>query len=81
MKLGIDAQLSPAIAPWITKNFGVEARAVRDLGLRDATDSEIFLRAKAETAVVVTKDRDFVDLVNRLGTPPTGNDVKSLRRP
>lgn len=51
-------------------SFGVEAKALRDLGLRDATDTEIFLRAKREIAVVMTKDVDFVDLVKRLGTPP-----------
>ena len=70
MKIWIDAQLSPAIAPWIANHFGVEVSALRDLGLRDATDSQIFLRAKEANAVVMTKDNDFVELVNRLGTPP-----------
>lgn len=70
MKIWIDAQLSPAIATWITEEFGVEAKALRDLGLRDATDTEIFLRAKREIAVVMTKNVDFVDLVKRLGPPP-----------
>jgi predicted nuclease of predicted toxin-antitoxin system len=70
MKIWIDAQLSPALAGWITSEFGVEAKAVRELGLRDATDHQIFLRAKQEVAVVLTKDSDFVDLVKRLGTPP-----------
>jgi len=32
----IDAQLSPAIAAWITSHFAVTAVAVRDLGLREA---------------------------------------------
>ncbi len=70
MKIWIDAQLSPALAAWITDEFGIEAKAVRELGLRDATDQQIFLRAKQESAVVLTKDSDFVDLVKRLGTPP-----------
>ncbi len=42
MKIWINAQLSPAIAHWIAQTFDVEAIAVRDLGLRDATDREIF---------------------------------------
>ncbi len=70
MKIWVDAQLSPAIATWLEQNFGIEARAVRDLGLRKASDREIFLAARAEPAVVMTKDVDFVNLVNRLGTPP-----------
>ncbi len=70
MKIWIDAQLSPGIVPWIAAHFGVEANALRDLGLRDAVDNQIFLRAKDANAVVMTKDSDFVDLVNRLGPPP-----------
>lgn len=70
MKIWIDAQLSPALAPWIQSTFGIEATAVRDLGLRDAEDTEIFVAAQAESAVVMTKDSDFVELVNRRGAPP-----------
>lgn len=33
-------------------------------------DPEIFRRARVERAVVLTKDRDFVDLVSRQGAPP-----------
>ena len=31
MTIWVDAQLSPAIATWIGENFGIEARAARDL--------------------------------------------------
>lgn len=70
MSLWIDAQMSPAIATWISSNFAMSAIAVRDLGLRDATDQEIFLAAKRENAIVMTKDRDFVLLLDRFGPPP-----------
>jgi predicted nuclease of predicted toxin-antitoxin system len=53
MKIWIDAQLSPALAPWITNQFGVEALAVRDLGLRDVADNQIFWRARQEAAIVM----------------------------
>ena len=66
----IDAHLSPAIATWLTKTFDVQAVALRDLGLRDAEDIEIFEAAKAQGVIFMTKDRDFVDLVERLGSPP-----------
>ncbi len=42
MKVWVDAQLSPALADWLTAQFDVEASAVRDLGLRDAEDELIF---------------------------------------
>lgn len=66
----IDAHLSPAIATWITTTFGITAVALRDLGLRDTEDLEIFEAANAKGVIFMTKDRDFVDLVDRLGAPP-----------
>ena len=50
--------------------LGIEAIALRDLGLRDAEDTEIFEAAKVQQAIVMTKDSDFVDLIERLGSPP-----------
>lgn len=70
MTIWIDAQLSPAIATWISSTFGVTALALRDIGLRDAEDPEIFEAAKAQGVIFMTKDSDFVDLVDRLGSPP-----------
>lgn len=66
-----DAQLSPHLAPGLSSEFDVvEARAIRDLGLRDAKDREIFLAAREADAVVLTKDSDFVLLLEQLGAPP-----------
>lgn len=44
--------------------------AIRDIGLRDASDREIFSAARQAGAAVITKDSDFADLVYRLGAPP-----------
>ena len=41
MIIRIDAQISPAIAPWIKQNFSVDATSLRDIGLRDAEDADI----------------------------------------
>ncbi|MFY7805750.1 MAG: DUF5615 family PIN-like protein [Limnoraphis robusta] len=70
MKIWVDAQLPPTLASWLTETFGLEASALRDLALRDAQDLEIFEGARAENAVIMTKDSDFIDLVCRLGAPP-----------
>ncbi len=70
MTIWVDAQLSPAIAVWIGENFDAKAVAVRDLNLRDSEDEEIFLAAKQPDVVVMTKDKDFVSLLERLGSPP-----------
>ncbi|MEH2010069.1 DUF5615 family PIN-like protein [Nostoc sp.] len=70
MTIWIDAHLSPAIATWITMTFGITALALRDVGLRDAEDTEIFKAARATGVIFITKDSDFADLVDRFGTPP-----------
>ena len=70
MTIWVDAQLSPAIAGWMTGHFGIAANSVRDLGLRDADDVAIFAAARTANAIVLTKDVDFVELVKTRGTPP-----------
>ena len=54
MTIWIDAQLSPAIAQWISQNFPMDAIALRDIGLRDAEDAEIFAAAKKAEVIVMT---------------------------
>jgi predicted nuclease of predicted toxin-antitoxin system len=41
MKIWVDAQLPPMLAGWLVPTFASEAAALRDLGLRDAQDTEI----------------------------------------
>jgi len=65
-----DAQLSPALAPWLAERFGVSAFSVKFLGYRDATDRSIFEAARAARAVVISRDSDFVALLERYGPPP-----------
>jgi predicted nuclease of predicted toxin-antitoxin system len=66
----IDAHLSPQVATWLRRTFAVNAIAVRDLGFRDASDHAIVAAAREAVAVVLTKDRDFVDILEHLGPPP-----------
>lgn len=70
MRVWIDAHLSPAIASWMTSALAVDAVHVRELGLRDARDPDIFEAARTIGAIVMTKDQDFVELVERRGAPP-----------
>src|SRR3989442_12034078 len=70
MKLWLDAQLSPEMAIGVTQHFDIQTLAVRDLGLRSAKDKEIFSAAKQADIVLITKDSDFSELIQRLGAPP-----------
>jgi predicted nuclease of predicted toxin-antitoxin system len=71
VKLWLDAQLSPALCSWLAETFDVDAAHVREFQLHEAEDRELFEAARAaDVDAVVTKDRDFIDLVERLGPPP-----------
>lgn len=70
MTFWLDAQLPPVLARHLAERFGVEAKTIRNLGLRDASDRAIFDSARRDGATVITKDEDFVELVQRLGAPP-----------
>ena len=61
MKLWLDAQLPPALARWINEQA---------TGLRDASDHDIFFKARLAGALVMTKDQDFVQLLGTQGPPP-----------
>jgi predicted nuclease of predicted toxin-antitoxin system len=52
-EIWIDAQLSPALAAWINRNYKeVEAKSVRAVGLRDAGDEEIYRAARKAEVIV-----------------------------
>ena len=70
MTLWLDAQLSPRIARWASETFGITATPVRDLDLWESEDDQIFFAARKANAIVITKDSDFVNLLERLGPPP-----------
>lgn len=74
MTIWIDAQLSPVLAGWISDCYeDIEATPVRAVGLRDAEDEEIFRAAReadGERIAVMSKDSDFLDLLDQSGPPP-----------
>ena len=71
MTLWIDAHLSPSIAAWINRNFpAINAKSVRALNLQNADDGEIFEAARKANAIIMSKDSDFLKLIDRFGAPP-----------
>jgi len=70
-EIWIDAQLSPALAAWINRNYeDIKAKSVRAVGLRDADDQEIYQAAREADVVMMSKDSDFLSLLDRHGPPP-----------
>ena len=70
MVVWLDAHLPPALAHWMRTMLVVDAAPLRELGLRDAEDTQIFAAARQAGAVLMTKDSDFIDLLTRQGPPP-----------
>ena len=59
------------MADWLGANYKVIAKSIKELGLEEADDSVLFAAGRRfGNIVVVTKDEDFVELVERLGAPP-----------
>ena len=69
MRFLVDAQLPPALALWLQTREH-EAKAVRDVGLRNATDDVIWDFAEHDGWVVVTKDDDFAERAMREDSGP-----------
>jgi predicted nuclease of predicted toxin-antitoxin system len=70
-EIWIDAQLSPALAAWINRAYEkINAQSIRAVGLRDAEDEEIFQAAREANVIMMSKDSDFLNLLDRHGPPP-----------
>lgn len=70
-EIWIDAQLSPALAAWINRRCeDMTTQSVRAVGLRDASDREIFEAARDAEVIMMSKDSDFLNLLDQHGPPP-----------
>lgn len=69
MKLLFDQNISFRVVNKLNEIFP-DAKQVRELGLENKTDREIWEFAKTNNYSIVTFDSDFSDLSNLLGAPP-----------
>lgn len=69
MKLLFDQNLSPRL-PRVLADIYPEGTHVREINLRDATDTQIWEYAKANGFVIVSKDSDFQARSLLYGSPP-----------
>ena len=66
MKFLVDNQLPAALARFLASR-GVECEHVLDIGLAEASDTEIWNYASGNNCVVISKDEDFLYLANTPG--------------
>ncbi|MGN7887144.1 DUF5615 family PIN-like protein [Dyadobacter sp. 22481] len=70
MKVLIDQNISQRILPLMASQFDVLDH-VRQIGLTDANDYDIFMFARANGyQAIITLDEDFVTLINQFSKPP-----------
>ncbi len=60
MRFLVDAQLPPALVPWL-RDEGHDAAHVFELDILAASDNDVWAYAVAHGYVIVTKDHDFVE--------------------
>jgi predicted nuclease of predicted toxin-antitoxin system len=76
MRFLLDMNLPPAMADWL-RSEGHDAVHVREMGLADLPDRDVFARAVEDRRIVVTFDLDFSEIVGLGGA--TGSGVVLLR--
>jgi predicted nuclease of predicted toxin-antitoxin system len=69
MKLLFDENLSPKLPRLVVASFS-DSQHVRELGLKGRTDEDIWLYAKDNGCIIVSKDKDFYQRALLFGAPP-----------
>lgn len=69
MKLLFDQNLSPRL-PKLLADIFPDSAHIREFGMREATDTQIWAYAKANGFAIVSKDSDFQARSLLLGHPP-----------
>jgi predicted nuclease of predicted toxin-antitoxin system len=76
MRLLLDMNLPPALALWL-RGEGHDAVHLRELGLGNLPDRDVFARAATEDRIVITFDLEFGDIIG--SASGTGPGVVLLR--
>jgi predicted nuclease of predicted toxin-antitoxin system len=74
----LDCHLSPIVAKWLSDETGYVFKSAYVLALHGLNDIEIYELAKKNSNVIlVSKDSDIPDLINRYGAPPKLINLKT----
>ena len=70
MTIWLDIHPPPALATWMRAALDIDCVPVRELNLQTAPDGAIFHAARQSGVIVMTKDADFLILLEQYGPPP-----------
>jgi predicted nuclease of predicted toxin-antitoxin system len=85
-ELLLDSHLSRKLCRWLKESLGYSALHASDLGFRQTEDARLFFAARARNSILISKDVDFVKLLQLHGPPPSliyltcGNTHNSVLR-
>jgi predicted nuclease of predicted toxin-antitoxin system len=65
-----DTHISPAIAKWLNEQFNVETISFYKLDFHRESDYNIFMKAKEQNVIFITKDKDYINLLATFKAPP-----------
>lgn len=66
----VDENLPPALARELASMPNIDADHFFELGHHETPDREVFFMAREQSTTLISKDVDFANLVDRLGSPP-----------
>ena len=70
-EIWIDTHISPIVSKWLKDESGWDVKSFYALHLNNTDDEIIFNAAKQNgKVIIISKDTDFPNLLNRLGEPP-----------
>lgn len=79
MKLLLDENLSRRLVPFLQHDYPGSNQVVL-LGMESASDKDVWLKAKEDGYVIVTRDADFQELSLVWGQPPKVIRLRTLNQ-
>lgn len=70
-EIWLDTNISPIIAKWMTEFTGYPVKSTYSLSLQRDSDLSIYWKAyRKGNVIIISKDSDFSEIINRIGAPP-----------
>jgi len=70
-EIWLDNQLPSVLAKWMANEFGFNVKSSFVLDIKEASDWEIYQRAKQKrNVIIISKDGDFPKILAQCGVPP-----------
>ena len=70
-EIWLDGNISPIIAKWMSDYTGFSVKSAYILSFQRESDLSIYRKAQSiGNVILISKDSDFPEIINRFGAPP-----------